>query len=53
MVSWSWRSSTDRSVITTTLSNTGSFAALCSVDSRWASQAMVFDFPDPAECWTR
>ena len=33
--------------------NTGSFASLCRLDSRWASHAMVLDFPDPAECWTR
>ncbi len=23
------------------------------LDSRWASQAIEFDFPDPAECWIR
>ena len=42
-----------RSVMTMTLSNTLSSPASCSVDSRWASQAMVFDLPEPAECWTR
>ena len=66
-VSRSCLSSTRRSVTTTTLWNTGSFAlspaartaalnwagsaGVCRVDNRCASQAMVFDFPDPAECW--
>jgi hypothetical protein len=49
-VSCSCLSSTRRSVITTTLSNTFSSASLCSDDSRCASQAIVLLLPDPAEC---
>jgi hypothetical protein len=52
-VSCSCLSSTRRSVITTTLSNTFSSASLCSDDSRCASQAIVLLLPDPAECSTR
>ena len=42
-----------RSVITTTLSKTLRSSASWSVESRCAVQAIVFDLPDPAECWMR
>ena len=40
-------------MITTTLSKTLWSSASWRVESRWAVHAMVFDFPDPAECWIR
>ena len=68
-VSRSWASRFSRSVMMTTLSKTGvpgftpaasasgSSAAgsfgVCSDESRWASQAMVFDLPEPAEAMIR
>src|SRR5262249_9686915 len=39
--------------MTITLSKTLRSSALWRVDSRCAVHAIVFDFPDPAECWTR
>ena len=53
IVSWSWRSSTTRSVMTTTLWNTLASSSECSDDNRCASQAIEADLPDPAECCTR
>ena len=42
-----------RSVMTTTLSKTLRSSAVCSVERRCAVQAIVFDLPEPAECWMR
>ena len=53
MICHLWRSSTTRSVMTTTLWNTSASSAECSDDSRCASQAIELDLPEPAECCTR
>jgi len=52
-VARSCESSARRSVTTTTLSNTLVSASSCRSDSRWASQPIEFDLPEPAECCTR
>ena len=49
----SWSSRTRRSVMTMTLSNTGLSNSSWSTDRRCESQAIEFDFPEPAECWKR
>lgn len=53
MVFWSCRSRTTRSVITMILLKTGWLAVSKSVERRCASHAIVFDLPEPAECWTK
>ena len=52
-VACSCRSRTTRSVMTMTLSKTLVSDSSCRLARRWQIQAMVFDLPEPAECWTR
>ena len=39
--------------MTMTLSKTLGRLASCRLERRWAVQAIVLDFPEPAECSTR
>ncbi len=53
IASWSWASSTVRSEITSTVSNTLVSAPSCRSAKKWAVQAMELVLPEPAECWIR
>ena len=50
---WSWRSTTTRSVTTTTLSNICLLSVSWSEVRRWANHVMLLVFPLPALCWIR
>ena len=52
MVAWIWSSRMRRSVTTIIESNAG-WPSLRRPMSWWASHAMEFDFPLPAECWIK